>query len=86
MIVDSMNQLEQLEEIVKMGKDISNSKGRDIFLYYLRQMRSTKFDKEKFELLMLKYNIMKKEYLEVLNLLEKREVIDLLITTILHPN
>ena len=81
-----MNILEQLEKIVDLGKEISRNKGKDVFLYYLRYFRSTKFDKEKFELLLVKYNLLKKEYLEVLNLLEKREVIDLLITSILHPS
>jgi len=81
-----MNILEELEKVVQLGKEISNSKGKDVFLYHLREMRSTRFDKEKFELLLIKYNLLKKEHLEVLNLLEKREVLDLLITSILHPS
>jgi len=81
-----MNDLEKLEKIVSLGKEISKSKGKDVFLYHLRLYRSKGFNKEQFELLLLKYNIAKKEHLEVLNLLEKREVIDLLITSILHPN
>ena len=81
-----MNQLEQLETIVRLGKDISQTRGKDIFLYYLRLYRSKGFNKEQFELLMLKYNILKKEYLNVIDLLQKTEVIDLLITSILHPS
>jgi len=81
-----MNQLEMLEKIVSLGKEISKTKGKDIFLYHLRQMRSTKFDKEKFELLMMKYGLLKKEYLTVIDLLNQKEVIDLLIASILHPN
>jgi len=84
--VRSMNQLEKLEKVVQLGKEISQTKGRDIFLYYLRLYRSTQFNKEFFELLLVKYNIVKREYLEILDLLQKREVIDLLITSILHPN
>ena len=81
-----MNDLEKLELIVKLGKDISQTRGKDTFLYYLRKMRYEGFNKEFFELLMLKYQIAKKEYIEVLDLLNRKEVIDLLITSILHPN
>jgi hypothetical protein len=81
-----MNALEELEKIVEMGKEISQNKGKETFLYYLRSYRSTQFNKEFFELLMLKYGLLKKEYLDVLDLLNKREIIDLLIASILHPN
>ena len=81
-----MNILEELEKIIQMGKDIANSKGKDTFLYYLRLYRSTKFDKEFFELLLMKYGLLKKEYIETLDLLQRKEVIDLLVTSILHPS
>ena len=86
MIVKTMNDLEKLEKIVQLGKEISNSKGKDIFLYYLRLYRSTKFDEEFFKLLLVKYGLLKKEYLDLINLLNKKEVLDLLITSILHPS
>jgi len=81
-----MNQLEMLEKIIEMGKEISRSKGKDVFLYYLREMRLKGFNKEFFELLLLKYNLLRKEYLDIMDMLNKREIIDLLITSILHPN
>ena len=81
-----MNQLEQLEKIVELGKEISKTKGKDVFLYYLNQYVETEFNKEFFELLLLKYNLLKKEYLDILDLLKEKEVLKLLITSILHPN
>jgi hypothetical protein len=81
-----MNDLERLEKIVKLSQEIANSKGKETFLYYLRLFRTEGFNKEKFELLLLKYNIMKKEYIEITDLLNKREILDLLITSILHPS
>ena len=86
MIVIGMNELEKLEEIVKLGKDISKTKGKETFIYYLTEMRYKGFDKAKFQLLMAKYGLLKKEYIENLDLLQKREIIDLLITSILHPS
>ena len=84
--MNRMNMLSNLEKIVRMGKEISQSKGKDVFLYYLNLYVSKGFDKYQFELLMLKYHIMKQEYLDVLNLLEEKEVLKLLIASILHPS
>jgi len=84
--MNRMNMLSNLEKIVRMGKEISQSKGKDVFLYYLNLYVSKGFDKYQFELLMLKYHIMKQEYLDVLNLLEEKEVLKLLIASILHPD
>ena len=81
-----MNMLKTLEKIVELGRAISKTNGKDVFLYYLRQMRTTGFNKEFFELLMMKYGLLKKEYLTVIDLLNQKEIIDLLITSILHPN
>jgi len=81
-----MNVLEDLEKIVKLGGEISKSKGKDTFLYYLNEMMYKGFNKELFELLMLRYNLLKQEYIDILPLLKEKEVLKLLITSILHPN
>jgi hypothetical protein len=81
-----MNLLEDLEKIVKLGEEISRSKGKDVFLYYVNLYISKGFDEDQFKLLLMKYHLLKQEYLNVLKLLKEKEVLKLLIASILHPN
>jgi hypothetical protein len=81
-----MNLVTNLEKIIKMGKEISKSKGKDVFLYYVNLYISKGFDENQFKLLLLKYNLLRREYIDVLELLKEKEVLKLLLASILHPN
>ena len=81
-----MNQLEMLEKIVQLGKEIHQSRGKDVFLYYLNLYISKGFDENQFKLLLLKYHLLKNDYLNILELLKEKEILKLLITSILHPS
>ena len=81
-----MNMLENLEKIVQLGKEIVNSKGKDVFLYYVNLYIMKGFDENQFKLLLLKYHLLKQEYIDIIPLLKEREVLKLLLASILHPN
>jgi len=84
--MNNMNMVTNLEKIIKMGKEIANSRGKDVFLYYINLFISKGFDEDQFKLLLLKYNLLKQEYLDVLELLKEKEVLKLLLASILHPD
>jgi len=75
-----------LEKIIEMGKEIANSRGKDTFIYYVNLYIEKGFDEDQFKLLLLKYHLLKQEYLNVLELLKEKEVLKLLLASILHPN
>jgi hypothetical protein len=81
-----MNLMTNLEKIIKLGGEIAKSKGKDVFLYYLNLYISKGFDENQFKLLLLKYNLLRREYLDVLELLKEKEVLKLLLASILHTN
>ena len=81
-----MNMLEDLEKIAKMGKEISKTRGKDVFLYFINLYISKGFNEDQFKLLLLKYHLLKQEYLSVLGLLKEKEVLKLLRDSILHPD
>jgi len=81
-----MNLMTNLEKIIQLGGEIAKSRGKDVFLYYLNLYVSKGFDENQFKLLLLKYHLLKREYIDVLELLKEKEVLKLLIASILHPD
>ena len=79
-----MYTVDQLEKIVKLGGKIAESEGKNVFLSYLKDFLNTGFDKNLFLIMLMKYHILTQEYLDIIDMLEDKEVLKLLISSILH--
>ena len=81
-----MSMVDKLEKVVRLGQEIANSQGKNVFLRYLYDFLANGFDRNLFLIMLMKYHILTQEYLEVIGLLEDKEVLKLLISSILSSS
>ena len=81
-----MDQIQQLEKIVQLGKEISRSSGKDVFLRYLYEFLAKGFDRNLFVIMLMKYRLLDKSTYALVDMLEDKEVLKLLIDSILSSS